>query len=281
MLDAWALRFSRTKKRMVAKLFQDAQLRSAAVLHALTMAEARAIRDYGLTNPVVVIPNGVNLPATTEPAGPAPWSVQGSGRDRVLLFLSRIHPKKGLDQLLAVWPDFIRTPAGARWRLVVAGWDEIGCEAGLRALVATQGLGDSVEFTGPLFGAAKAAALGHADAFVLPSHSEGLPMAVLEAWAYGKPVLITTACNLPEGPAAGAAIEVAVSPAALAGGLKTLAEMSDASRVAMGAAGRKLIEQKFTWQRIGDDFARVYRAVAANAPLPAGLLFHEGQLFSP
>jgi poly(glycerol-phosphate) alpha-glucosyltransferase len=272
MLDPWALGFSRMRKRVAAGLFQNALLRSAAVLHALTLAEARAIRAYGLRNPIVVIPNGVARPSG-EPHAP-PWPASDHGRDHILLFLGRIHPKKGLDQLLEIWADFSRRgQAGERWRLVVAGWDEIGHEAELKRVVEARGLGESVDFVGPLFGAAKAAALAHADAFVLPSRSEGLPMAVLEAWANGKPVLMTAACNLPEGPASGAAIEVDAAPGALAAGLQRLVSLGDAGLSAMGDAGRRLVRERYSWSGIADDMMRVYLAVANRAPLPAGLVY--------
>ncbi len=113
------------------------------------------------------------------------------------------------------------------WRLVIAGWDDRGHEASLKQLCRELGLpfsditagaigesfpdernGASVVFAGPAFGASKRRLYEIADAFILPSHSEGLPMAVLEAWAAGLPVLMTEACNLPEGLEVAAAIRI-------------------------------------------------------------------------
>jgi poly(glycerol-phosphate) alpha-glucosyltransferase len=176
--------------------------------------------------------------------------------------------------LIDAWSALAREGKnGLRWRLVVAGWDEIGHEAELKRLVGARSLSATVEFVGPLFGAAKAAALAHAEAFALPSRSEGLPMAVLEAWAYGKPVLMTSACNLPEGAAEGAAIEVEPNPMAVAEGLRRLTSLSDTERAEMGRAGRRLVERRYTWKQIGADMARVYRAVSSRAPLPEDLIF--------
>ena len=92
--------------------------------------------------------------------------------------------------------------------LVIAGWNQGSQEAMLRRLIATLGAADTVCLAGPQFGDDKAASFARADAFVLPSLSEGLPVAVLEAWSYGLPVLMTEACNLPEGFAAGAALRI-------------------------------------------------------------------------
>jgi glycosyltransferase involved in cell wall biosynthesis len=272
MLDAWALNFSRFRKGVVAALFQDRLLNESTALHALNSAEAAAIRAYGLKNPIVVIPNGVSMPIG-RPGAP-PWSA--SRRDRVLLFLGRIHPKKGLDMLIRAWPGFVQSGGGGEhWRLIIAGWDEIGHEPGLRSLAADLGVADSVEFVGPLFGSAKNAALAAADAFVLTSRSEGLPMAVLEAWAHGKPALLTRCCNLPEGAAAGAAIEVEPEQYAVAEGLRRLGGLSDSERRAMGEAGLSLVEKRFNWHGIASDFARVYGAVASRSQLPSELTYPE------
>jgi poly(glycerol-phosphate) alpha-glucosyltransferase len=130
---------------------------------------------------------------------------------------------------------------------------------------------DSVEFIGPLFGQAKAAALSSADAFVLPSRSEGLPMAVLEAWSHAKPVLITTACNLTEGVTAGAAIETEPTRTSIADGLARLAKLDSEGLDAMGRRGRELVEARFSWPKIAADLGRVYAAVAAGRDLPSEL----------
>ncbi len=115
----------------------------------------------------------------------------------------------------------------------------------------------SLLFLGPQFGDAKAACYANCDAFILPSLSEGLPMVVLEAWAYAKPVLMTNECNLPEGFAASAALRISTDAPSIAAGLRTLVEMTDAERVAMGARGRELVATKFSWPVIGDEMRRV------------------------
>jgi glycosyltransferase involved in cell wall biosynthesis len=272
MLDPWALGFSRTRKRIAAAAFQDALLREGSVIHALNESEARSIRSYGLSNPVVVIPNGVSLHCGSATA--PPWEAKDG--EKVLLFLSRIHPKKGLDLLVGAWADLAgRGGKAVGWRLIIAGWDEIGHEPELKALVAAKGIEGSVAFVGPLFGAAKSAALAHADAFALTSRSEGLPMAVLEAWANSKPVLMTTACNLPEGLKQGAAIEVNSSLEAVREGLRRLFGLTDSERSQMGKAGRRLVESRFTWDRVASDMSRVYSAAASGRGMPADLL-HTG-----
>ena len=93
-------------------------------------------------------------------------------------------------------------------------------------------------------------------------------MTVLEAWAYAKPVLMTPECNLPEGFAAGAALQIGTAPEEIAAGLKQVIEMSDDDRRAMGNRGRNLVATTFSWPRIGEQMRSVYEWVLGGGPLP-------------
>lgn len=269
MLDPWALRNSAWKKRVARSLFENSNLRGSACLHALCEPEREAIRSLGLEVPVAVIPNGVD-PAIAEGPFRAPaWASQVPKSARVLLFLGRIHPKKGLIALLSA---FAQTAAAApEWHLVIAGWDQIGHEAQLMAQVEMLGLVRRVHFVGPQFDAEQRATLAAADAFVLPSQSEGLPMAVLEAWAFGLPVLMTAECNLPEGAAADAALEVRPNASSIAAGLRTLFSLSDGERAAMGYNGRKLVLRRFNWAQIAADMNGIYSWILDGGPKPSVL----------
>lgn len=261
MLDPWAVQNSRWKKRLAGWLYENGHLRRAHCLHALCQSEAESIRAFGLTNPIAIIPNGINLPSDSRTSQVA-WSDLVPEGERVVLFLSRIHPKKNLPGLLR---GFHQVDRREGWHLAIAGMDEGGHEQTLKQLAAELGLQAHIHFIGPQYGAAKAAAYEQADAFVLPSISEGLPMVVLEAWAYRLPALLTPQCNLPIGASTGAAIEVGTDPAAIAQGLTTLFAMSDKDRVAMGQAGRSLVEQQFTWQHVAAQMRDVYAWLLGGA----------------
>jgi poly(glycerol-phosphate) alpha-glucosyltransferase len=148
------------------------------------------------------------------------------------------------------------------------GWDDGGHEEALRTQVREIGADDSVHLLGPMFGEDKTAAFAHADAFVLPSHSEGFPMAVLEAWSYGLPVVKTPACNIPEGFEAGAALRTEPHADAIAESLSRLHQMSADDRQAMGRRGRDLVERRYSWQRIAQKMYDVYRWVLGDGPQP-------------
>jgi len=264
MLDAWALANSAWKKRIAAALFERRHLEGAACLHALCASEADSIRAYGLRNPICIVPNGVDLPAPGSIPATAPWAGHGADDRRVLLFLGRLHPKKGLRALLDGWA----AAAPANWRLVIAGWDQGGHQAELESQVDRLNLRDAVRFTGPLHGPAKAAAYGHASGFILPSVSEGLPMTILEAWAHGVPVLMTDACNLPEGFAANAAIRIPTDSDGLARSLLHFTAMTDTERIDLGRRGRDLAAGRFQWARIARELLGVYAWVTGTGPRP-------------
>jgi glycosyltransferase involved in cell wall biosynthesis len=264
MLEPWAVRHSGWKKKAAGWLFQDAQLRDAACLRALCLREVDSFRAYGLKNPVAVVPNGVDLPPLAEVPPRHPLFPEGR---KVLLYLGRIHDKKGLAQQLAGWAQ-ARDAAG-EWTLAIAGWDQGGHETELKLRARELFLNDSVLFLGPQFGADKDACYASCDAFVLPSFSEGLPMVVLEAWARAKPVLMTSACNLPEGFAAGAALRIEPDAAFIAQGLRVLFEMSRDDRQVMGDNGRALAERKFDWRTVAAQMAEVYAWVLGGGAKPA------------
>jgi poly(glycerol-phosphate) alpha-glucosyltransferase len=251
MIESWALQNARWKKRIAAELYENQHLRRAACLRALSDAEARSIRAYGLRNPICVIPNGIDLPDLS--SGEAKTQAQNQ---KTLLYLGRLHPKKNLANLIRAWNATFNSQRGSgeRWVLAIAGWDQARHESELKQIAA----GASVVFLGPQFGAEKSECYRTCDAFILPSWSEGLPMTVLEAWSYAKPVLMTAECNLPEGFAAGAALRIGRSPEEIADGLRKLVQMSDDDRLAMGVRGRDLVGKNFSWSEIGEQMRAVF-----------------------
>ena len=249
--------------------FEREHLSRAACLHALCEAEADAIRAFGLRNAICIIPNGVSRPTAV---GSGRAGRHGLPEDaKILLYLGRLHPKKGLINLLLAWQRFgSRVDAGhGNWYLAIAGWDQNGHEAELRELVKSLSIGGSVRFLGPQFGPEKEDLLRAATAFVLPSFSEGLPMAVLEAWSHGVPVLMTRHCNLPEGFRAGAALEIETDCDSITQGLQAVARMSELDRRDMGHRGARLCHERFSQSRASEMLGAVYRWLLHLGPRPA------------
>jgi glycosyltransferase involved in cell wall biosynthesis len=269
MLDPWAVRNSAWKKALAGAMYENSNLARAKCIHALCEAEYSAIRRHGVRNPVAIVPNGVELPDLSEVVAIPDWRRRIPSDAKVLLYMGRIHPKKGLIALLHAWRiSQQRSIATRGWHLVIAGWDQDQHCAQLHSYVADHNLTDGVHFVGPQFDAAKSATFLSADAFVLPSLSEGLPMAVLEAWSYSLPVLMTPECNLNVGFAAGAALRIDGAEG-ISSAIESLCEMNDQQRCDMGIRGRRLVEKQFQWSIVADAMGEVYDWMLGNASTPA------------
>lgn len=244
MLERWITMRNRWKKILARQGYELASWRTADAFHALTEAERLDIaRETGRTDSMI-IPN---------PA-PSAHSPPHTEREPIFAYIGRIHPKKNLLALIDAW---IRTARPASARLEIAGWGEAADVAALERAVAQAG--PSVRYHGPLFGAAKQALFERARFLALPSLSEGLPMAVLEAWAHGTPAILTPQCNLPEGYAAGAAIECGITPEAIASALASAFALDDARWLTMARNAQGLAAGPFSVARIADCWAEAYR----------------------
>ncbi len=186
-----------------------------------------------------------------------------------MLFLGRIHPKKGLENLVRAWCRLTAAKGiNDEWVLAIAGWSQGGHEEELKALVQELGCQSSTLFLGPLYGAQKQAALSAAAAFILPSFSEGVPMSVLEAWSYGLPVVMTAECNIPQGFQAGAAVEIRPDVVSIKQGLESFLSLSRIEQRSMALNGRRLVETQFAWPQIARQMMDVYEWCLKQGPQP-------------
>jgi len=271
MLNPLALRRSRTRKRAASALYERRRLRAAACVHALGAHETGYLRRHGVSTAVAEVPYGIELPPLDVAVPPPAWRERIEPGRRVLLYLGRLDPIKGLENLVRGWA-LARAAAPARaeeWTLVVAGWGAPDYEALVRRAAAESGAGTSIVFAGPLFGADREAAYRGAEACILPSLSEGMPVGVLEAWARARPVLMTDACHLPAGFEAGAAVRVGEGATGAATAIGELFSTSSADRRAMGARGRALVERRFSWPVVARQFLEVYGWLAGGGSPPA------------
>ncbi len=252
MLDTWAVKHSRIKKIIAKALYEKRFLSRAACIHALNKNEAKSIRDAGYRNPICIIPNGVDFVGFSKPMARSvvqqPW--------KKLLFLSRIHEKKGLLELIHAWK--MATPNIIGWKLVVAGWGDERYLSKIKSLSKQLGLSETIEFVGPVVGVAKEELLTSANALVLPSYSEGLPMSVLEGWASGLPVIMTKECNFEYEDYKNCALITPPEPKALASAIQQIASFTGQQLHDMGVEGQRVIERKYTWSNVAEKMHSVY-----------------------
>lgn len=254
MIEPWAMGYRAWKKWLAWWLYQRRDLQSASLLHATANTEADNFRKLGLRPPIIIAPNGVAVDAAL-PAGH-----DESKSIKTMLFLSRIHPKKGLLDLVKAWSK-IRHRG---WRIRIVGPDENGHRAEVQTAVRNAGLSDVVEFADHLSGLKKWEAYEAADLFVFPTQSENFGLVVAEALSAGLPVITTHGTPWSELKSTGSGWWIPTGPAALEDALREAIRLSASERRAMGEHGRKLITERYAWPSIARTMLEAYRQVGSG-----------------
>lgn len=269
-LSPWSLAQSRSRKEVMLNLVERRNLNGAAALHVTSEAERDEVTALGLLPPPLVLPLGVRLPPRTRDRS----RQAGDGADRVtrFLFLSRLHPKKQLDRLLAALALLQQHQPAAAWELRIAGRGEPGYEGQLREQATALGLEARCRWLGQVEGEGKARELADADWLVLPSAAENFGIVVAEALAAGTPAILSPEVAVSDlVAAAGAGLVCDSSPPDLA---RTLAQALGGPDPATCEAARSLADQRLAWPAIATaleshyaDIVKDHRSTAlASAP---------------
>lgn len=245
------------EKQVFWRLLQRRAVACAAAFHATADSELNDIRRLGFRQPVCVLPNGVDIP---------PSQAKSNTARRKLLFLGRVHPKKGVDILLRAWGAVERRFPD--WDLLVAGPHEGAYLSDLQALSSRLGL-KRVEFCGPLYGERKWQAYRDASAYVLPTHSENFGMTVAEALAAGTPSIVTYGAPWRKLSELGAGWWIEIGVDSLVACLERVLVMSPEDLEKMGQAGRDWMVRDFAWDRIGAHFLATYQWLTDGGTAPA------------
>lgn len=263
MLDPYIIKNQGVVKRIISNMFFQKSLEAVDCYHALCQKELEDLRAYGLNQPVAIIPNGINLPDPD-------LMFEKTDNKKHLLYLGRLHKKKGVDLLLKALAAINREEKGLldNWQIDLVGWDHEGCKAELEKIVSKNRLEDKVVFHGGLFGKDKQRMYANAEGYILPSHGEGLPMTVLEAWSWKVPVIMTPKCNIPEGFDAGAAVRIEDNKESVAQGLRSFFEMSEDERKSMGERGYELVQHYFSWDASARKMIKLYEWLLGMSERP-------------
>ena len=263
-LDSFALRRNRVFKRVYGKLIEKPWFDRASRIHALTDNEATQCRRYGIRVPTEVLPNGLDLTRVDQFAVAADIHTELglASTERLLLFMGRLDPKKGLDVLVTAFARLLTHQSDIT--LLIAGHDAgTGYRDEIVRQIVDTGVSSKIRFLGQLDGARKVSVLRAVDLFVLSSYSEGLPVAVLEAMGARLPVIITPACNLPEVRDSKAGWITKPDVNSLFQTLNIAFKMPEELR-RRGRRARQLVELRFTWLRIAQDSIRIYREMSGS-----------------
>jgi glycosyltransferase involved in cell wall biosynthesis len=252
MLEPWARRYKQLKKKIAWFAYQRRDLTNAVYIHTTSEEEETNIARLGLRVPVTVIPNGMDLPRLS--LNSLPERQSAAIGERTALFLSRIHPIKGLAMLIDAWAGL--RPDG--WRLIIAGPDELGHSKKICEQVERYGLQNVISVVGPQYGVEKERMIRGADLFILPTHSENFGLVIAEALAYGLPVLTTKGAPWSGLKEHACGWWVDPTTEAIACGLKQAVETPSAELSEMGRRGRFLIEREYGWEKIAAEMSELY-----------------------
>lgn len=247
MLSEVALGYSRLKKRAFQKLFQQSALQNVGMLHATAESEYEDIRKFGLRQPVAIIPNGIEVPNLKK--------ISREKTNKTLLYLGRIHQKKGIDILLRAWHTVEKK--FPNWNLKIAGPDENSYLSKCKKLAADYSL-KRVAFLPPIYGDAKDRLMENADLFILPSRSENFGITIAESLARQVPVITTHGT-----PWSGVVDNecgwyVPVSYTAISKALNEAFEMQDSRLQDMGRNGREWVSREYSWHKVTTEMIRAY-----------------------
>jgi glycosyltransferase involved in cell wall biosynthesis len=263
MLTPWALAYKKWRKKLYWNIAEKHRLARAHCIRALNHEEAKDVRQVGLETPICVIPNGVSTPPASDAEGLFVDFPELRGA-RLTLYMSRVVPYKGPELLCRAWAA-ARLPE--EHRLLIAGPAEARYDAHLRQLTRELGIERSVHLLGMISGERKAAALRASTFFSLPSESEGLSNAVLEAMASGLVPIVTEGCRFPEAESSGAGLVVKRDVASLAEALAATLALPGAAVAERSAKARQLIERRYAWKAVVRQMVQVYEW-AAGGPFP-------------
>ncbi len=266
MLEPWSLGHRALRKRLIWQLWERNNLNAAAGLHATAAAETGTFRTLGLTRPIAQIPDAVDIPEEPGDRAILERRFPSLVGQKWLLFLSRLHKKKGIEMLLGAWSRLQNEAQG--WHLIIAGTAMDGEQGHYETLAGTLGAGGRTTFVGHLEGEEKASAYAGCEIFVLPTYSENFGIVVAEALAASRPVITTTGTPWEIIAKTGCGWWITPDEAALEECLRDALNRDPDHLRAMGAIGTTLMAEHFSWPAGARQLASFYSWILGQGAAP-------------
>lgn len=249
MLEPWIMNRNKLKKKIAMRLYQRKDIERASCIHVTCKQEEKNIRALGFDNRIIIIPNGIDLSKVTK--------CKENYNHKKIVFLSRIHEKKGLEILLLAWKNLnIKS-----WSLEIAGDGNINYIKRIESLITINNI-KGVVLVGPKYGEAKWDYLRSGDIFVLPSYSENFGIVVAEALAVGLPVITTTGTPWEELQTEKCGWWIQLGVKELENALLTAINSGQQELMQMGQRGRKLVESKYSIETVAKSMKVLYEHIA-------------------
>jgi len=257
-LSEFALNKSKLKKEIALALFERKNLNKSSVLHATSEYEIEDYRRIGLKNPIAYVENGVGSATTLEKGNGEKFKsdYQLPKDKKLLLYLSRITPKKGLDMLLLAIAEIKQN--FNNWILVIVGNDEFNYKVKVEKIIQELNLQDKIFIIEPQYGNAKYNAFDAADFFILPSYSEGSPMVVVDALAYGIPVITTKSSSWKDLNENECGFWVDINKDAIKESLLRMIALNNTQLLEYGENAKNLVTNKYLWSEISKKTILLY-----------------------
>lgn len=243
-LSSYALSISPYKKKLVLALGQRKALKNADMFIATCEKEYQDIRNFGLKQPVAIIPNGLDLP-----------TIPNIDKKKQIIFLARIHKIKGVDLLIRAWKEIIKDSRFQNWELIIAG--PTHSEYAQNIIKLSQDIG-RISFVGEKFDEEKIRLMAESSIYVLPTHSENFGITVAEALACETPVITTTGAPWKGIENNNCGLWIKLSVENLTQSLTKMMMFPEAKLIEMGKNGREWISKDFSWDELADKTIATY-----------------------
>ena len=260
------LEVSKLKKKIVMFLYENLNLKRCSCLVACSVQEAKYQQQINIKKPVLIIPNGVeddflNKSFSFEEKKKFLKKMKLDINSKILLFLSRVHPWKGLKLLLKVIKSLKNEFEKNHWFLVIAGPDEKNHVSELKKYIDKNNLNNIVKFTGPLFNNDKILMYDCSSCFILPSKGENFGVSIIEALARSKPVITTK--NTPWKELidynCGWWIERTFNNLKMT--ILKVIQKDEIDLVSYGNNGKNLVREKYCWSKISNQYLKLYNSL--------------------
>jgi glycosyltransferase involved in cell wall biosynthesis len=259
-LDEWSLKTGQLKKKLALKIFQRKDLKRASCIHVTSFREKQNIRSLGFKNPVAIIPNGIDLENNSS-------NLNFVSKEKRILYLSRIHPVKGIENLINAWAKIDKTYRKG-WVVDIVGHGDCKYVNFLKQMIQEKSLESELILRGPIYNNEKHRAFKEARLFVLPTLSENFGIAIAEALARSIPVITTKGAPWEdlEKFNCGFWLDIGVDP--LKEGLVEAMGKSELELYDMGQRGRQLIENKYSMNSVSSKMFSLYNWILNKEDRP-------------
>jgi glycosyltransferase involved in cell wall biosynthesis len=266
MLTEWSLSQGRLKKEIYSTLIERPNLNHATYIHCTSEEEARNVSNFGIKTPKIVIPLGVNPPTYISGAQEKLHQQYSVAADvPIILFMSRIHPKKRLELLVQVLSEL--HSQHQPFHLLIAGSGDTDYVESIDKVIVQQQLQSKITFTGFVVGKDKDLLLQGSDLFVLPTYSENFGIVLAEAMVVGLPIVTTPGVHISIDIAQAQAGIIVDDAIQLQTAISQLLQ-SPQLRQELGENGKRLALQKYSWPGIAQKFADLYSIVLDHKTIP-------------